>query len=120
MQPPPTAPDPATFDRFLQRQGQLLRARDEAPGGRAAWDRRRAELRAALLKAIGPMPDRPGPLEPKVLGEIKRDGYRIEKLIFQSQPGVWVTANAYVPEPLPAKAVPAVLAVHGHWPWARR
>ena len=50
---------------------------------------------------------------------LKRDGYRIEKLIFQSRPDVWVTANAYVPEKASGK-VPAVLVVHGHWAGARR
>ena len=50
---------------------------------------------------------------------LKLDGYRIEKLLFQSRPDVWVTANAYVPERRIGKAA-AVLAVHGHWPGARR
>jgi dienelactone hydrolase len=53
------------------------------------------------------------------VGVLKRQGYRIEKLIFQSRPDVWVTASAYVPEPLTGKA-PAVLVVHGHWAGARR
>ena len=50
---------------------------------------------------------------------LKRDGFRIEKLTYQTRPDVWVTANAYVPDPLPAKKLPAVLCVHGHWSWAR-
>ena len=33
-----------------------------------------------------------------MLGTLKRDGYTVEKLIFQTMPGVWMTANAYVPE----------------------
>src|SRR5581483_334630 len=47
------------------------------------------------------------------------DGYRIEKVIFQSRPDVWVTASAYVPTEAKGK-VPAVLVVHGHWAGARR
>src|SRR5207245_300928 len=43
----------------------------------------------------------------------------VEKLVFQSRPDVWVTANAYVPEPGAGK-LPAVLVVHGHWAGARR
>src|SRR5262249_27214863 len=61
----------------------------------------------------------PCPLEPNVLGVLKRTGYRIEKLVFQSRPDVWVTASAYVPEPEGGKR-PAVLVVHGHWAGARR
>src|SRR5262249_14363768 len=53
------------------------------------------------------------------VGVLKRDGYRIEKLFFQSRPDVWVTASAYVPEGARGK-VPAVIVVHGHWAGARR
>src|SRR5262249_11701529 len=83
------------------------------------WDQRRPKLREAMLAAMGPMPERPCALEPQFQGFLKRDGYRIEKLIFQSRPDVWVTANAYVPEPSKTK-LPAVLVVHGHWAMARR
>ena len=55
---------------------------------------------------------------PEVLGTIKRDGYAIERLTFQSRPGVRVTANLYRPDPAPGPR-PAVLSVHGHWAWAR-
>src|SRR5262245_45816918 len=71
-----------------------------------------------MLAAMGPVPPTPAPLEPKTLGSLKRAGYRIEKVVFQSRPGVWVTANAYVPEA--AGKRPAVLVVHGHWAGARR
>jgi dienelactone hydrolase len=54
-----------------------------------------------------------------VLGNLKRQGYRIEKVVFQSRPDVWVTSSVYVPDPLKGK-VPAVLVVHGHWAGARR
>jgi dienelactone hydrolase len=111
-------PDPQTFPRFIQEVGRTLAARNVPPAGRPAWARRRQELIAAMSEAMGLPAGKPCPLEPKVLGSIQRQGYRIEKLIFQSQPDVWVTANAYVPEPLSGKA-PAVLCVHGHWPWAR-
>jgi dienelactone hydrolase len=72
-----------------------------------------------MLQAMGPFPEKPCPLEPRELGVLRRTGYRIEKLIFQSRPDVWVTASAYVPESVKART-PAVLVVHGHWAWARR
>ena len=45
-------------------------------------------------------PRSPCPLEPEVLGTLLRDGYAIERLTFQSRPGVRVTANLYRPEPV--------------------
>jgi cephalosporin-C deacetylase-like acetyl esterase len=108
-----------TYNTFIRSIGAALRAKDEPPADRKAWDERRSALRAAMFAAMGPFPDKECALQPKDAGVLKRDGYRIEKLIFQSRPGVWTTASAYVPEGVKGK-VPAVLAVHGHWPWARR
>jgi dienelactone hydrolase len=113
------APESQTYNTFIQSLGAALRANDEPPVNRKAWDERRTTLRAAMFAAIGSFPDKECALQPKEAGVLKRDGYRIEKLLFQSRPDVWVTASAYVPEGVKGK-VPAVLAVHGHWPWARR
>jgi dienelactone hydrolase len=112
-------PEPEAFDRALRAQAAALRARDEAPAKRQAWERRAKQLRQALSKAMGPFPEKPCPLDPKILGVVSGEGYLIEKLLFQSRPDVWVTASAYVPDPVRGK-LPAVLVVHGHWPWARR
>ncbi len=72
-----------------------------------------------MLEAMGPVPDKACALEPRVLGTLKRPGYRIEKLVFQSRPDLWVTGSLYLPDPA-GDARPAVLVVHGHWPGARR
>ena len=77
-----------------------------------------ASVREKIFAAIGEFPAKPCDLEPRIIGTLQRDGYSIEKLIFQSRPNVWATATAYVPA-IKEKA-PAVLVVHGHWPWARR
>jgi cephalosporin-C deacetylase-like acetyl esterase len=37
------------------------------------------------------------PLNPRVTGVVERPGYRIEKLVFESWPQLYVTANLYVP-----------------------
>jgi dienelactone hydrolase len=111
--------DPNVFDNLLRAEALALHARDTPPASRPAWEERRARLREQIFAAIGPFPEKPCDLEPKVHGVLKRDGHRIEKLVFQSRPDVWVTANAYVPEPVSGR-LPAVLAVHGHWPGARR
>jgi cephalosporin-C deacetylase-like acetyl esterase len=115
--PDPTLPQ--AFDALMRARGQSLRAQDQPPATLAAWQTRRQELRRAMLAAMGPMPDKPCALEPRVLGTLKRPGYRIEKLVFQSRPDVWVTGSLYLPDPA-RQARPAVLAVHGHWAGARR
>jgi dienelactone hydrolase len=113
------APDATTYPRFIQSQAAALRAGDAPPVTRDAWERHRSRLRQALFAAMGGQTDREEPLEVREVGVLKRDGYRIEKLLLRTRPDVWMTASAYVPENVKGK-VPAVLAVHGHWPWARR
>ena len=76
------------------------------------------KLRENLLKAWGGFPTTDCELEPRKLGEFQRDGYRVEKLVFQTRPGIWMTANAYVPD-RPGK-LPAILHVHGHWAGAKQ
>lgn len=112
-------PDPEVYDQFLRAQGLALHAKDEPPKDRKTWEEHKKKLREQMFRAMGTFPPKPCELQPKELGVLKRDGFRIEKLVFQSRPDVWVTANAYVPDPLPAKKLPAVLCVHGHWAWAR-
>ncbi len=113
------APDGHGYEEFIRSLGADLRAGDVAPADRRAWEVRREGLRGALFAAMGPFPDKPCDLAPKGVGVLQRDGYRIEKILFQSRPDVWVTANAYVPEKATGK-LPTVLAVHGHFAWARR
>lgn len=112
-------PDATTFDAFIQKQAEALRAGDKPPATLTEWNARKRRLREAMATAMGPAPDKPCELSPHVVGTLKRSGYRIEKLLFQSRPDVWVTGSLYVPDGLTGKA-PAVLAVHGHWPFARR
>ncbi|HEX5270699.1 MAG TPA: acetylxylan esterase, partial [Gemmataceae bacterium] len=112
-------PPSEAFNDLMRAAGKALREKDRPPASAAEWAARRKRLREMISAAMGPLPDQPCDLEPKEAGVLKRDGYRVEKLRFQSRPDVWVTANAYVPEGATRK-VPAVLAVHGHWPGARR
>ncbi|MBN2288906.1 MAG: acetylxylan esterase [Candidatus Glassbacteria bacterium] len=71
------------------------------------------EVRRSLLESIGGLPGGKAPLNARVTGTIRLDGYRIEKLIFESLPGFHVTALVYLPDgpPMPR---PAVLVSCGH------
>jgi cephalosporin-C deacetylase-like acetyl esterase len=68
-------------------------------------------LREQFLQAIGGLPART-PLNPRVTGILARDGYRVEKIIFESQPGCYVTALLFLPDrgryspPFPGVLVP--------------
>lgn len=80
------------------------------------WDKRRPLLRSQLLEMLGlaSPPDRT-PLRSQVTGILQRDRYRIEKLVFQSMPGLYVTGNFYIPSEGQGPW-PAVLYLCGHAP----
>ncbi len=75
------------------------------------------EFRAAFLKGLGGLPERT-PLNARVTGTLQRDGYRVEKIVFESQPGFHVTANLYLPT-TGAAPYPAILFPIGHEPGAK-
>ncbi len=54
------------------------------------------EVREKIRTALGPFPEKT-PLNPKTMGVVERDAYKIEKVIFESRPGFLVTANLYIP-----------------------
>ncbi len=71
-------------------------------------------LREQFLKAIGGLPERT-PLNGKVTGTIQRDGYTVEKVIFESQPRHYVTALLFLPDIKRfASPVPGVIVPCGH------
>ena len=79
---------------------------------RAAYERRNHELslltnadsirkrqqwvRETFWKLIGGELERT-PLNPRKTGQFERSGYRLEKVVYESRPGLFVTANLYVP-----------------------
>jgi len=71
------------------------------------------EARGRLLTAMSGFPAQT-PLNPQTAGILERDGYKVEKVIFESRPRYYVTANVYVPRK-GSPPYPAVLAPVGHW-----
>lgn len=78
------------------------------------WKTRRVEYRRQLFEMLGldPLPERT-PLNPVVTGSLDREEFTVEKLQFQSRPGLYVTGNLYLPKNLD-KPAPTILYVCGH------
>jgi len=128
--PPPQAflvreqalpPGPRTTP-FLQYQAEQAWREDD--DRRKAWDAIQGQkelvktqdaLRQKLLQMIGGLPAVKTDLHPSVTGKIQMDGFSVEKLTFQSLPGVYVAALVYVPDDH-SKKHPAVLVPAGHAP----
>ena len=76
------------------------------------WENFRGPRVKALAAALGKFPDR-GPLETRVISEFRGDGYRRDNLVYQSRPGLWVTANLYLPLEQ-RKQMPGIVIIHSH------
>lgn len=74
--------------------------------------RRKAYVREVMLRDLGGLPERT-PLNARVTGELDRGDYKIQKIIFESQPRFYVTANLYLPK-TGRPPYPAVLYPLGH------
>lgn len=74
---------------------------------------RQQRVRDRFIAELGGLPTTKSPLKAQVTGTIDREGYTIEKVIFESLPGYKVTANLYLPKS-GKKPFPAVLGTAGH------
>lgn len=113
----PALPRPAGAEAVLdalEERARLALAAIRHPASADEARRRRGELRRRLLGSLGyerlPWP----PPGARTVGTLPRDGYRIEKLVFESLPGVEVPAHLYLPARMDGR-LPAVLFYCGHW-----
>ncbi len=73
---------------------------------------RQETVRDKLLELIGPFPEKT-PLNARITGVIRKEDYRVEKLIYESVPGYYITAALFLPAKIKGKA-PAIIYASGH------
>jgi dienelactone hydrolase len=113
LRPPVPDGDLAILDGLESRMRDTLtalRRPEDRPSLEKAVPRIRQQLRRSLGMDLLPPPT---PKNLRTVGTIARDGYRIEKLVFEALPSVEVPAHLYLPS-APGKA-PGILFVPGHW-----
>jgi len=81
----------------------------------ADFEKLRPSLHQQYMDMLGlwPVPEKT-PLHAKITGTYEEAGVRVEKLQFQSRPGLYVTANLYLPNPAKGP-YPAILYSIGHY-----
>lgn len=100
------------MDQIAQQQLARRESTINAIRTTADADRRRQWVRAQLLEILGGLPDYQGPLNARITGRLTNASYTMEKVIFESLPRYFVTANLYRPNQ-PGR-YPAVLMSAGH------
>ncbi len=93
---------------YDKRSGDLSALHDEA-----SVQRRQIWARESLWKLIGGEPERT-PLNARVTGEFERSGYRLQKVLYESRPRLFVSANLYLPT-AGKPPYPGVLFQMGHY-----
>ncbi|SHG41158.1 Cephalosporin-C deacetylase [Fodinibius roseus] len=81
----------------------------------SGWEERQQQLRQTLAEIVGPFPEKT-PLNPQVTRTVTREEYRVDHIVFESQPGFYVTSSLFIPRDLGDEKAPAVLYVSGHTP----
>lgn len=96
--------------RAAERAGDARRAALKTKADAEAYVR---DVRAKVASCFGKLPEKT-PLNAKVTGKLERDGYTVEKVVFESRPRFFVTANLYVPKGAKEKPQPGVVGSCGH------
>lgn len=84
----------------------------------SGWQDRQDEIRSKLTEIIGPFPEKT-PLNAEVVRTVEKDTYRVEHIIYESQPDFYVTSSLFIPEGLKGQG-PAVIYTSGHTPESYR
>jgi dienelactone hydrolase len=111
----PAKPGDAMINKYLAAEAERL-SRRFMDGVKSIdeWEQRKPRLKQEYLEMLGlwPMLEKT-PLNAKVTGTVDNGEVTIEKVHFQSRPGLYVTGNFYRPKK-PEGKYPAVLYVCGH------
>jgi cephalosporin-C deacetylase-like acetyl esterase len=104
---------------YFQRLAADLPPERPLPRTREGWEARRTELRRRIWQSLGsfPLENRP-PVQAKLTGRLDHGDHVVEKLIYESLSGLWVTALLFLPQKRETPA-PTVLYLNGHWPEAK-
>ena len=78
------------------------------------WKAKRKVYHKQLFEALGlePFPEKTD-LKPVITGRVEHDEFTVENLHFQPMPGLYVTANLYIPKNI-SEPAPTILYVCGH------
>ncbi|MCE9568291.1 MAG: acetylxylan esterase [Planctomycetes bacterium] len=77
------------------------------------WTKYRDARIQALRDSLGTFPEAPKNMVVKVTRELEGDGFRIHNILYESRPGMWVSANLYLPAKPPEK-MPGIIIAHAH------
>lgn len=109
---------PNSFYSHLTNEAcKLIEKREEKIAGIKSpedWKARQIFIRETLSDIVGPFPEKT-PLNAKTVRTVDKGSFRIEHIIFESQPGFFVTSSLFIPAGLKkGSKSPSVIYCSGH------
>jgi hypothetical protein len=97
------------YDQLARRASEIARL-----SSLSDWQQRQKKIAETLLDIVGPFPEKT-PLNAKIVRTLAKDGFRVEHIIYESQPGFYVTSSMFIPSALKkGSRGPAVIYCSGH------
>ncbi|HEU4471072.1 MAG TPA: acetylxylan esterase [Flavisolibacter sp.] len=94
---------------YLDRRAETVGRINTAAG----WQERQKWLKTTIAQAVGTFPAKT-PLNAKLLRTVDKEGYKIEHIVFESQPGYYVTSSLFLPKTAVSNKAPAIIYCSGH------
>ena len=95
------------FDYLDLRDNEISKLKTESD-----WIKRQQKVKEILMNIVGPFPEKT-PLNPKITGVLKKNGYRVEKIIIETMPNYYLTGCLFIPDGIVGKR-PAIIDNIGH------
>ena len=84
----------------------------QLPQSKHKWSTYRAQLKNKIIKKTGALIYQELPLNLKETGSLQMKGYTIQNIAFQTRPGIYATANLYIPDG--KGKFPGIIVMMGH------
>ncbi len=113
----------ALYDHLTMQAYELLNKRNTTINKLSTlkdWQQRQKEIRETLLDIVGPFPEKTA-LNARILKTIEKEDFRVEHIVFESQPEFYVTSSLFIPNGLKInEKLPAIIFCSGHYKEAYR
>jgi hypothetical protein len=96
-------------EHLAQRAGKVARL-----SSLSEWQERQKWIRETLLNIVGPFPEKT-PLNSKITRIVDKDSFKVEHIVYESQPGFFVTSSMFIPKGIKKNSkLPVVIYCSGH------
>jgi len=102
------------IEKDFRQKAVLHYRKHQLPQNKVGWTDYKKTLTGKILEKSGAVINHELALNYKETRTHQLQGYSVKNIIFQTRPGIYATANLYVPKG--KGSFPAVIAMHGHWP----